>query len=191
MKTYQDIKDARAELDRLSVEWEDQMYENGGEVTEETENLEQQKNAISDLLAGEGIDLLGRIVKGKEDQIKTYKAEKDAITRRIKTLETSIDFFKSVITQVMHETGQTKAKGMLYGFTATESCTTKVDMELLNGRYLDLAEQAVRAAGVPDYVTIKLDAKVSLVPEGDDLPDLFEEIRKDTVRFSKPRATKE
>ena len=191
MKTYQDIKDARAELDRLSVEWEDQMYENGGEVTEETENLEQQKNAISDLLAGEGIDLLGRIVKGKEDQIKTYKAEKDAITRRIKTLETSIDFFKSVITQVMHETGQTKAKGMLYGFTATESCTTKVDMELLNGRYLDLAEQAVRAAGVPDYVTIKLDAKVSLVPEGEDLPDLFEEIRKDTVRFSKPRATKE
>ena len=191
MKTYQDIKDARAELDRLSVEWEDQMYENGGEVTEETENLEQQKNAISDLLAGEGIDLLGRIVKGKEDQIKTYKAEKDAITRRIKTLETSIDFFKSVITRVMHETGQTKAKGMLYGFTATESCTTKVDMELLNGRYLDLAEQAVRAAGVPDYVTIKLDAKVSLVPEGEDLPDLFEEIRKDTVRFSKPRATKE
>ena len=191
MKTYQDIKDARAELDRLSVEWENQMYEDGGEVTEESENLEQQKNAISDLLAGEGIDLLGRIVKGKEDQIKTCKAEKDAITRRIKTLETSIDFFKSVITQVMHETGQTKAKGLLYGFTATESCTTKVDMELLNGRYLDLAEKAIRAAGVPDYVTIKLDAKVSLVPEGDDLPDLFEEIRKDTVRFSKPRATKE
>ena len=191
MKTYQDIKDARAELDRLSAEFEEQMFENGGEVTEETEQLERQKDAISDLLSGEGIDLLGRIIKGKEDQIKTYKAEKDAIARRIKSVETSIDFFKSVVTQVLHETGQTKAKGLLYGFTATESCTTKVDMELLNGRYQALAENAVRAAGLPDYITVKLDAKVSLVPEGDDLPDIFEEIRKDTVRFTKPRAGKE
>ena len=191
MKTYQDIKDARAELDRLSAEFEEQMFENGGEVTEETEQLERQKDAISDLLSGEGIDLLGRIIKGKEDQIKTYKAEKDAIARRIKSVETSIDFFKSVVTQVLHETGQTKAKGLLYGFTATESCTTKVDMELLNGRYQALAENAVRAAGLPDYITVKLDAKVSLVPEGDDLPDIFEEVRKDTVRFTKPRAGKE
>ena len=55
MKTYQDIKDARAELDRLSAEFEEQMFENGGEVTEETEQLERQKDAISDLLSGEGI----------------------------------------------------------------------------------------------------------------------------------------
>ena len=91
----------------------------------------------------------------------------------------------------MHQTGQTKAKGMLYGFTTAESCTTKVDVELLNGRYMELAEQAIRSAGIPDYITVKLDAKVSLVPEGEELPDLFEEVRKDTVRFTKPRANKE
>ena len=117
--TYKDIKQAQDELTVLSAQYEEMMVEGGGEVTEETDILDKQKSAISDLLAGEGIDTLGRIVKAKEDEIKTYKAEKDAITRRIKTLETSIDFFKSVITQVMHETGQTKAKGMLYGFTAT------------------------------------------------------------------------
>ena len=191
METYQDIKKAQAELNQLSEQFEEMMVEGGGEVTDETENLDKQKTAISGLLAGEGIDILGRIIKGKEDQIKTYKAEKDAIVRRIKATESSIEFFKSVITDIMHQTGQTKAKGMLYGFTTAESCTTKVDVELLNGRYMELAEQAIRSAGIPDYITVKLDAKVSLVPEGEELPDLFEEVRKDTVRFTKPRANKE
>ena len=67
----------------------------------------------------------------------------------------------------------------------------EVQVDSGNGRYQELAERAIRAAGVPSYVTMKLDAKVSLVPEGEELPDLFEEIRKDTVRFSKPRAGKE
>ena len=191
METYQDIKKAQAELNQLSEQFEEMMVEGGGEVTDETENLDKQKTAISGLLAGEGIDILGRIIKGKEDQIKAYKAEKDAIVRRIKATESSIEFFKSVITDIMHQTGQTKAKGMLYGFTTAESCTTKVDVELLNGRYMELAEQAIRSAGIPDYITVKLDAKVSLVPEGEELPDLFEEVRKDTVRFTKPRANKE
>ena len=189
--TYKDIKSAQDELTVLSAQYEEMMVEGGGEVTEETDILDKQKSAISDLLAGEGIDTLGRIVKAKEDEIKTLKAEKDTIGRRIKSVENSIDFFKSAITDIMHQTGQTKAKGMLYGFTATESSTTKVDMELLNGRYMALAEQAIRSAGIPDYITVKLDAKVSLVPEGEELPDLFEEVRKDTVRFTKPRANKE
>ena len=189
--TYKDIKSAQDELTILSLQYEEMLTEGGGEVTEETDILGKQKSAISDLLAGEGIDTLGRIVKAKEDEIKTLKAEKDTIGRRIKSVENSIDFFKSAITDIMHQTGQTKAKGMLYGFTATESCTTKVDMELLNGRYMALAEQAIRSAGIPDYITVKLDAKVSLVPEGEELPDLFEEVRKDTVRFTKPRANKE
>ena len=191
MQTYKDVKAAQDELNILSAQYEEQMFEDGGEVTEVSENLERQKEVVSDLLAGEGIDTMGRVIKAKEDFIKTLKAEQDSIKRKIKAAESSIEFYKSVITDILHQTGRDKAKGLLYGFTATTSNTTKVDMELLNGRYLDLAEQAVRAAGVPDYVTIKLDAKVSLVPEGEDLPDLFEEIRKDTVRFSKPRAAKE
>ncbi len=188
---YKDIKAAQEELIDLSARYEETMVENGGEVTEETDTLAQQALAIEDLLAGEGIDTLGRIIKGKEDYIKTLKAEKDAIARKIKATESSIEFFKSVITDILHQTGRDKAKGLLYGFTATTSNTTKVDMELLNGRYLEVAEQAIRSAGVPDYVTVKLDAKVSLVPEGEDLPDLFEEVHKDTVRFTKPRAAKE
>lgn len=191
MQTYKDVKAAQDELNILSAQYEEQMFEDGGEVTEVSENLERQKEVVSDLLAGEGIDTMGRVIKAKEDFIKTLKAEQDSIKRKIKAAESSIEFYKSVITDILHQTGRDKAKGLLYGFTATTSNTTKVDMELLNGRYLETAEQAIRAAGVPDYVTVKLDAKVSLVPEGEELPDLFEEVHKDTVRFTKPRAAKE
>ena len=191
MQTYKDVKAAQDELDILSAQYEEQMFEDGGEVTEVSENLERQKEVVSDLLAGEGIDTMGRVIKAKEDFIKTLKAEQDSIKRKIKAAESSIEFYKTVITDILHQTGRDKAKGLLYGFTATTSNTTKVDMELLNGRYLEVAEQAIRAAGVPDYVTVKLDAKVSLVPEGEELPDLFEEVHKDTVRFTKPRAAKE
>ena len=38
---------------------------------------------------------------------------------------------------------------------------------------------------------MKLDAKVSLVPEGEDIPDIFTTTTKDTVRFTKPRGGKE
>ena len=191
MQTYKDVKAAQDELNILSAQYEEQMFEDGGEVTEVSENLERQKEVVSDLLAGEGIDTMGRVIKAKEDFIKTLKAEQDSIKRKIKAAESSIEFYKTVITDILHQTGRDKAKGLLYGFTATTSNTTKVDMELLNGRYLEVAEQAIRAAGVPDYVTVKLDAKVSLVPEGEELPDLFEEVHKDTVRFTKPRAAKE
>ena len=69
METYQDIKKAQAELNHLSEQFEEMMVEGGGEVTDETENLDKQKTAISGLLAGEGIDILGRIIKGKEDRM--------------------------------------------------------------------------------------------------------------------------
>ena len=188
---YKDIQTALETLSRLSYELEDQYIENEGEETEETQALEEQKAAIQDLLSGDGIDYLGRWLKSKEDELETYKAEKDAVARRMKSVENTSDFVKSKITEVMVATKQDKAKGLLYGFTKTVSNTTKVDTELLNDRYQDLAERAIRAAGVPSYVTMKLGAKVSMVSEGDELPDIFVQDHKDTVRFSKPRATKE
>lgn len=189
--TYKDIKEAQEQLTFLSAQYEEQMVENGGEVTEETDTLAAQAIAIEDLLAGEGIDTLGRIVKAKEDEIKTLKAEKDTIARKIKSVEKSIDFFKSAITDIMHRTGQTKAKGLLYGFTATTSRTTTVDTEKLNEWYLADIEQALAEIGIPNWVTIKLGAKVSEVPEGTELPAVFQVEEKDTVRFTKPRANKE
>lgn len=191
MKTYQELQDALARVARLSYDLEDKYIENDGEVTEETQNMEAEIADLQDLLSGDGIDLLGRWLKSKEDELKTYKAEKEAAARRMKSVENTIDFVKAKITEVLKATDQQKVKGVFYSFAQAVSNTTKVDTDILNQRYLAVAEDAIRAAGVPAYVTMKLDAKVSLVPEGEDIPDIFTTTTKDTVRFTKPRGGKE
>lgn len=191
MKTYQELQDALARVARLSYDLEDKYIENDGEVTEETQNMEAEIADLQDLLSGDGIDLLGRWLKSKEDELKTYKAEKEAAARRMKSVENTIDFVKAKITEVLKATDQQKVKGVFYSFAQAVSNTTKVDTDILNQRYLAVAEDAIRAAGVPAYVTMKLDAKVSLVPEGEDIPDIFTTTTKDTVRFTKPRVGKE
>ena len=191
MKTYQELQDALARVARLSYDLEDKYIENDGEVTEETQNMEAEIADLQDLLSGDGIDLLGRWLKSKEDELKTYKAEKEAAARRMKSVENTIDFVKGKITEVLKASGQQKVKGVFYSFAQAVSNTTKVDTDLLNERYLAVAEDAIRAAGVPSYVTMKLDAKVSLVPEGEATPDIFTTTTKDTVRFTKPRGGKE
>ena len=91
----------------------------------------------------------------------------------------------------MRATGCEKAKGVYYSFTPTVSTTTKADANILKERYQEAANKAVHEAGIPDYVTVKLDASVSLVPEGEDIPDVFVVTKKDTVRFTKPRGNRE
>lgn len=186
---YEAIREALFTLARLTREQEDLFIENEGEVTPETEALEEEKTAIAELLNGEGLDDLGRWLKSKEDELKAVKAEKDAASRRIKSVENTIDFVKSVIRTVMDATGCEKARGAFYGFATSQSCTTSVDKDALKEEWQGTVEAAVRAAGVPDWVTVTLGASVSKVPEGADLPDCFTTATKDTVRFIKPRKT--
>lgn len=188
---YAEIQEKLFELARVTYELEELYIENDGEVTEDTEDLERQKTVIADLLNGEGLDDLGRWLKSKEDEMKTLKAEKDAVTRRIKSVENTIEFVKGTICSVMRATGCEKAKGVFYSFTPTVSTTTKADTMMLKTKYQDVANRAIHEAGIPDYVTVKLDASVSLVPEGEDIPEDFIVTQKDTVRFTKPRGNRE
>ena len=188
---YQDIQDALATLARLSELLEDQYIENEGEVTEETEEMEARKAAIQDLLQNDGIDSLGRWLKTKEDEVKMWKAEKAAADRKVKSAQNTVDFVKAKIAEVMKAIDMEKAKGAYYSFTASTSRTTKVDTELLNSWYLNDVEAAMIGLGIPNWVTVKLGANVSEVPEGDDLPPCFVVDEKDTVRFTKPRGSKE
>ena len=175
---YQDIQDALATLARLSEEQERLYIEGEGEVTPETEALEEEMEAVKHLLENEGIDSLGRWLKAKEDEVKMWKAEKATAERHAKSAENTIAFVKDKITEVMKAVGMEVAKGNYYSFKQTEG-------------YLVTAEKALREAGIPEWVTIKLDAKVSLVPEGEKLPAVFVENKKDTIRFTKPRNTTE
>ena len=189
---YKDLQDILSTLDYTSYKLETLYVENEGEVTDETELLEGQVEAMKTLLNGEGVDFLGRWLKGKEDKKKAIKAEKDCLTRQIEAIDKTISFIKAKINEVMVATGCEKVKGSLgYSFATTVSTTTSVDKDLLNELYGMRLKEACLEVGIPDDVTVTLGASVSKVPEGEELPIYYERTETPTVRFTKPRASKE
>ena len=192
---YKELNQVLANLDQAMVTLEDLYIENEGEVTEQTEQMEQEISGLQELLTKDGIDLLGGWLKAKEDKKKSLKAEKDYITRQIAAIDETIDFIKTKINQVMVATGQEKIKGDRgYSFAATISTKTEVDKDLLKVIYADKVEEAIRAAHVPAYIGFSLTASSTKaselgVVEGDE--GIFVTTEKPSVRFTKPRASKE
>lgn len=184
-----------ADLDQAINTLEETYIENEGEVTEETERMEAEISGLQELLTTEGIDLLGGWLKAKEDKKKSLKAEKDYITRQMAAIDETIEFIKAKVNQVMRATGQEKVKGERgYSFAATTSVKTEVDKDILKATYAARVEDAIRGAGVPEYVGVSLTASSTKAKEvgvrdGDE--DIFVTTETPTVRFTKPRASKE
>jgi hypothetical protein len=192
---YREMNQVLADLDQAMVTLEELYIEGEGEVTEETEQMEAQISGLKELLTGEGIDLLGGWLKAKEDRKKSLKAEKDYITRQMAAIDETIEFIKTKVNQILVATGQERVKGARgYQFKVSESVTTSVDKELLKKNYEEKVEKAIRRAGVPVYIGVSLSASVSKVGEdgvSKKDKDLFVTNKKDTITFTKPRASKE
>ena len=192
---YKELQDILSTLDYTAYKLESLYVENEGEVTDETELLEGQVEAMKTLLNGEGVDFLGRWLKGKEDKKKAIKAEKDYLTRQMEAIDKTISFIKAKINEVMTATGCEKVKGELgYSFATAISKTTQVDKELLAASYAEKVETAIREAHVPPYIGVTLTASSTKYEQfGIDGVDdeLFVTTETPTVRFTKPRASKE
>lgn len=192
---YKEMNQVLATLDQATIALEETYMENEGEITEETEQMEQEISGLQELLTTEGIDLLGGWLKAKEDKKKSLKAEKDYITRQMAAIDETIDFIKDKVREVMKATGQEKIKGDRgYSFTATHSVKTDVDKDVLKALYADKVEEAIRAAHIPAYVGVSLTASSTKANElgvlqGDE--EIFSTTEKDTVTFRKPKASKE
>lgn len=189
-----EIRDALSRLHEMENFLEEEYENNGGEVTEHTEEQESAIAALRELLTTEGVDSLGRWLKAKEDQIKSLKAEKDSVTRQINAANNTIDYIKSQIYELMVQTGMEKVKGTFYSFAPITSVKTEVDKELLKTLYEDKVKAAMIQARIPAYVGVTLTASTTKakelgVVEGDE--GLFTETTSPSVRFTKPRASKE
>ena len=103
---YKELQDILSTLEYTSYKLEETYVENEGEVTEETELMEGEITAMKTLLNTEGVDLLGRWLKGKEDRKKALKAEKDYLTRQMEAIDKTIEFIKTKMNEVMTATGQ-------------------------------------------------------------------------------------
>lgn len=187
-----EITNAIADLYRATNTLEELYIENGGEVTEEAAEKEEQIEAIKALLTGEGIDSLGRWLAGKEQEKALLKAEKAALDRRIKAVDGTIDYIKYQVGQVLRATGCEKAKGLAYSFAQATSTKNSVNQEALEATFFETAEHAVRLAGIPTWVGIQLKATTTeLNAAGGDALGFIETTTTETCRFTKPRAAKE
>jgi hypothetical protein len=190
----QEIENAIAMLNALKWSLEQEYMENGGEVTEQTIESEERIIAMKSLLSSEGVDSLGRWMKSVEDETKSYKAERDFANRRIKANDNLLEYIKGLVNKVLVATEQEKVKGTFYSFTATTSETTSVDKETLNNTFLEAVEKKLRGGKkpvIPSDVTITLGASIKNVPEGAKIPAYYLKNSKPSVRFTKPRASKE
>ena len=192
---YKEMNQVLAELDQAINSLEELYIEGGGEITEETEQMEEHISGLKELLTKDGIDLLGAWLKAKEDRKKSLKAERDYITRQMAAIDETIEFIKGKVNQVMVATGQDKIKGDRgYSFAATTSVKTEVDKDILKTIYADRIEEAIRNAHIPAYVGVTLTASSTKaaefgVVEGDE--EIFHTTETPSVRFTKPRASKE
>ena len=192
---YKEMNQILADLDQAISSLEELYIEGGGEITEETEQMEEHISGLKELLTKDGIDLLGAWLKAKEDRKKSLKAERDFITRQMAAIDETIEFIKGKVNQVMVATGQDKIKGDRgYSFAATTSVKTEVDKDVLKTIYADRIEEAIRTAHIPAYVGVTLTASSTKaaefgVVEGDE--EIFHTTETPSVRFTKPRASKE
>lgn len=188
--TNKEIQEAIATLNFTSGELEYEFAENGGEVTEDTELLDERKDALTHFLSTDGVDSLGRWYKAKEDEVKALKAEKDYITRKINAANGTLDYIKRQMDILMESIGVDKIKGSNgYSITRTISSTTSVDKDILNEMYAGKVQEVVQGLLPPD-VTITLGASVSAVV-GDVLPPYYIRTDTPTTKFTKPRAKKD
>ena len=192
---YKDLNTALADLNMKVAALEEMYTDNGGEITPETEALESEINGLQAFLSTEGVDMLGRWLKAREDEKKRLKAEKDYIVRQIANVDRTLDFIKGRLSDVMKAANIEKAKGEHgYSFTRSVSGSTTIDKEWLNGRYGEVLKDMREAFHIPEYITLTLGASVSKATAEniveDDRP-IFHTEYKDTITFRKPRAAKE
>lgn len=175
--------------------FENYMVENDGVCDEASDQMEEQIGILKELLTTEGIDSLGRWLKAKEDEIKSLKAEKDYITRKINAATGTIDYIKTQMNKILTAAQMQEIKGANgYKFQVTTSIKTEVNKEILKELFLDKVEKKLRGGKnpvIPADVTFTLGASVSLVPEGQELPAYYARTETPSCKFSKPRASKE
>ena len=192
---YKELQQALSQLEEVMNNLEELYILNEGECTEESEKMEVEVDTLKELLSGDGIDMLGRWLKSKEDRKKALKAEKDYITRQMASIDKGIEYIKSMINKVMVATGVEKVKGDRgYSFATTTSTKTDINKDVLKALYADKVEEAIRSAHRPAYVGVTLTASSTKatelgVVEGDE--DIFVTMSKPSVRFGKPRANTE
>ena len=190
-----EIEAALITLTTLSRELEQAYIDNEGEITDETEALEAQREAVKTLLTTDGVDYFGRWLSQKEAEAKMYQAEKAAAEARIKSAKKTIESIKAQIADILIVTDTDKVKGSFYSFAQAESKKTSVLTDKLDEDFLERASNVAKDF-LPPYVDIALVTNSTRIKEYAEIhngegSEYLETTTSPSVRFTKPRAAKE
>lgn len=190
MEKVTELRDAMSVLTRQEEALYEAYCENGGEETPETIDMEAAKEATKELIQTDGIDMLGRRLVYLEDKLKMWKAEKAAADRKVKAVQNSIDFIKTMVSEAMRMTGTAKAKGSYYSFTSYVSEKNTVNYEEIERIWGQQVYAALEGIGFPSWMEIQFKTTTTALKEaGED--EFIETETADAVRFTKPRGGKE
>jgi len=186
---YKDIREALYRLKHIQFTLNNTYEENGGEVTEETSNLEEIKEAILYMMANGGVDQLARLLNSVKADIDQYKAEQDFLKRQQRKSENFQEDILECVNIAMEELGEEKMKGDFgYSFTQHIASSTKPDTKLIRELFYDDVERAIREANVcPEHITFTLSASSSKLKEGEEMPDYFTTTTRARATYRKPR----
>lgn len=187
--TYKDIRSALYELKGIQFNLNNEYEENGGEVTDSTEQKEQMAEAIRYMLNNGGVDQLARLLNSVKADIDNYKAEQEFLKRQQKRSEGFQEDILECINMAMEELGEEKMKGDFgYSFTQHVASSTKPDTKLIKELFYKDVEKAIRDAHVcPEHITFTLSASSSLLKDGEDMPDYFTTTSRARATFRKPK----
>ena len=187
-----EINEKLYRLSWLRDQLEAMYMENEGEVTEETEQIEEEIGIIQSLLDEEP-DELGRYLVSIEDSVARFKAEENAIAARRKRLESYMEFVKATARKlVVAQEGRTEIKGQLYKFKASVSSKTSADMDAIGAEFGKRLENALKDMNFPAWLKCELNASVKEAKAGDkeEFGKYFTVTESEALSFTKPRKTK-
>lgn len=186
---YKDIRSALYKLKEIQFSLNNEYEENGGEVTDGTEQKEQMAEAIRFMLKNGGVDHLARVLNSVKADIDQYKAEQEFLKRQQKKSEGFQEDILECVNMAMEELGEEKMKGEFgYSFSQHVASSTKPDTKLIKELFYKDVEKAIRDAKVcPEHITFTLSASSSLLKDGEDMPDYFTTTSRARATFRKPK----
>lgn len=186
-----EIIEALKTLNRLNEQIDTELIESEGEVTEEIVTDLEAKEALAVMLTTEGADSLGQWLKALEDKKEMHKAERDYAARQVNKCDSTINYVRGLLNEVMVDSDITEIKGAYgYKFKVGTKTETTVDKDIIKSRYQECIEEAAHNIGVPADITITLGASISKVADDEPLPDYYTRTVTGKAGFTKPRASK-
>lgn len=176
--------------DNLEAALVEKYEENGGEVTDETEGMQAELDALAQLKKQITDDIIAApdeyaaIIKNAEAQKKMLEAELKALKEeqlkavarlqaKINRKDSKIDFFKDSIAEAMRAAGIEKIGGAKtdnrFSIYFSKSTAVDVDTEKALAPYQPRIAAFIQS--LPSWITVKTDVNKTELKKADELPE--------------------